>query len=193
MPRTLSLTKSDLLPLHHILHMLASTGEVLRTPCFQIQLVLGLMTCWGANFGFAWATLSKWGKHGLVEVYITKTNSESMSLTSDFLITAFLVGWIAVALSTGGIKVQRHSWAVLRLQRPLRCLRTLVANTSRAMVVGVWSLPRLLSVTMWGACRQRLVVRTVEITRQHARHVFLLLADSGWRLHAAQLSGGSFR
>ena len=82
-----------------------TTQEVVSTGCFQAQYVVGVALCWAINFGFEWGTLTKFGKESLEDIALTKANSANTEITFDFLLTAFLVGFFTVSLSTGGIKV----------------------------------------------------------------------------------------
>ena len=85
--------------------MLARTHDLIRHPCFYWQYIIGVVICWGVNFGFEWATLTHWGQHPLEDIYFTKVNSETTFILIDFIITGFLVGFLTVLLSTSGIKV----------------------------------------------------------------------------------------
>lgn len=87
--------------------MLYRTGDVLRSPVFQIQLIIGTIINFGVNFGFEWATLSDYGqKSSLYDMKYWTQNGAKASIVSDVLITSFLLGYLSIVLATWGIKVR---------------------------------------------------------------------------------------
>jgi hypothetical protein len=53
------------------LEVLTTAGAVFRQPRFFLNGCVSATMAWGANFGFAWASLSSWGRHPLHRVYVT--------------------------------------------------------------------------------------------------------------------------
>ena len=86
-------------------HAYHTTAEVFSSWRFWIQYIIAAGFNFFANYGGAWLTLSKFGKHGLLPVKFSETNAANSSVLLDFLVTSFLIGSLCVILGGWGFKV----------------------------------------------------------------------------------------
>lgn len=128
----------------------------MNTGTFIANIIISVLINFGINFGFGWATVSKWGRlqQGHFEgmpVWVMNPEINSCIIL-DMMLTCFFMGFFTVLLATDGIVrdikdgktrpvdtevTKTWFWALTPVRVEGLCLRALLTALEMCVVVGL--------------------------------------------------------